>query len=87
MRHDHPASIQRFIHQSGGCFFDQVQAPVEKKLSTAGDVLCPEGDFVDADDAHNVSLVKHRFQFETYFSIICPFTRKVNRNPSDGAGF
>jgi hypothetical protein len=31
--------------------------------------LCPEGDFVDADDAHNVSLVKHRFQFETYFRL------------------
>jgi hypothetical protein len=63
--HDHAAAIERFVHQARRCFLDQRQAPIQKKLAAAGQVLGPECDFIDTENAHSVSLVKQCFQFET----------------------
>jgi hypothetical protein len=63
--HDHAAAIERFVHQARRCFLDQRQAPIQKKLAAAAQVLSPECDFIDTENAHGVSLVKQCFQIET----------------------
>jgi hypothetical protein len=66
VRHDDTAAIEGLEDQPHRGFFDQCKPPVEKKLAAAWDVLGPKGDFIDTENAHDVSLVKQRFQIETF---------------------
>jgi hypothetical protein len=63
--HDHTTAVQSLKSQTRACFLDQGQSPIQKKLTATGYVLGPKGDFIDAKNAHGVSLVKQCFQIET----------------------
>jgi hypothetical protein len=73
MGHDHATSIQRFEAQTRGRFFGEREPPIQKELATTHQVECPERDFVDTQNAHFVSLVKQRFQFETFGELFAEF--------------
>jgi len=55
--HNHAAAVQGFKHQPVGLLFGEAQAPVQEELAASRQVVGAVADFVNAQYAHDFSLV------------------------------